>query len=278
MAVSAVNLSAPSRPFLKWAGNKFRMLEQLHGVLPLGPRLIDPFLGSGAVFLNTSYPGYLLADGNANLINLYNTLKSHGTSFIEDAQAMFTSYTNEAEAYYELREEYNSSADPYRRAVLFVYLNRHCFNGLFRENQSGGFNVPFGRYVNPKFPLEGLTEFLRRANNVEFLHQDFLDTMDLAKEGDVVYCDPPYAPLSATATFRNYTATGFGNKDHEALASKAKELQDRGVRVIVSNHDTPFTRELYKDAHITSFGVQRFISRDPSKRVKAPELLACYYP
>jgi DNA adenine methylase len=264
------------RPFLKWAGSKYRILERVRGALPLGHRLIEPFVGSGAVFLNTEYESYLLADSNPDVIDLYCRVKSDGVEFARYAKQLFSPENNTPEAYYLLREEFNSLSTSARRAALFIYLNRHCFNGLCRYNSKGGFNVPFGRYNSPSFPEAELVAFAAKAVRAEFLCADFRSTMSSARLGDVVYCDPPYVPLSATANFSDYTADGFGVVEQQELASLATDLSMRGIPVVISNHDTEFTRTAYARAAIEAFGVQRFISSDTANRGKAAELIAVF--
>ena len=265
-----------SRPFLKWAGSKYRVLNTILATLPKGKRLIEPFVGSGAVFLNATFEHNLLADTNQDLINLFLLIQKNGEEFIDFAASYFIDKNNKEDIFYAYRNEFNSTESLETKSALFIYLNRHCFNGLYRCNSKGLFNVPFGRYKQPKFPYEELINFYKSSKNASFKHQDFLITMDLATEGDVVYCDPPYVPLSPTASFSDYTAAGFSQVQQEALALKALELKQKGIKVIISNHDTPFTREIYKAAQITSFDVQRFIAAKASKRVKAPELVASF--
>ncbi len=264
------------KPFLKWAGSKYKIVERIRESLPRGKRLIEPFAGSGAVFLNTSYDVYLIADSNADLINLFNQVKTHGEEFIDYARALFDPSTNTESAYYALREEFNATGDVRRKSALFIYLNRHCFNGLCRYNSKGGFNVPFGRYSSPNFPSNEVRHFAEKSKAATFLLSDFVETMANAKEGDVVYCDPPYVPLSATSNFTDYTQDGFGGKEQEQLAISAQKLRSRGIPVVISNHDTVFTREIYASARIEAFQVQRFISRDAGNRGKAAELLASF--
>lgn len=266
----------PNKPFLKWAGGKFKIIQRILAELPNGKRFIEPFVGSGAVFLNTQYSEFLLADRNADLINLFLSVQQHGTEFANYAATLFTTENNRESTYYELRDEFNNTKDVIRKSALFIYLNRHCFNGLYRCNAQGKFNVPFGRYSHPLFPYQEILTFHKKSQGAQLLYQDFLATMDRAVKGDVVYCDPPYAPLSATANFSDYTSEGFGQKQQEALAIKAQELRERGVKVVISNHDTLFTREIYKPARIVSFDVQRFISSKAKERNKAAELVACY--
>jgi DNA adenine methylase len=196
--------------------------------------------------------------------------------FIDYAKELFGPSTNTESAYYAFREEFNSTTDVQRKSALFIYLNRHCFNGLCRYNSKGAFNVPFGRYSSPSFPTEEVRYFASKSKAATFLLSGFVETMEGAKEGDVVYCDPPYVPLSDTSNFTDYTQDGFSSQDQEQLATAAKRLMHRGIPVIISNHDTAFTRTIYASARIEAFQVQRFISRDAGNRGKAAELLASF--
>ncbi|TEB15265.1 DNA adenine methylase [Pelotomaculum sp. FP] len=264
------------RPFLKWAGNKYHILEQIKVVLPKGNRLIEPFVGSGAVFLNLAYQEYLLADNNGDLINLYLTLQAEGESFINYCKSFFTEENNRKNRYYELRELFNTTNENTLKAALFIYLNRHGYNGLCRYNSKGGFNTPFGQYIKPKFPEKAMQHFLAKAKNAVFKIADFRDIMKTAKKGDVVYCDPPYEPLSATANFTAYSSGGFGSKEQVELAEFARDLAGRGIPVLVSNHATEFILNAYKTARIERLYVQRFISCDGANRGKAEEVLALF--
>ena len=198
-----------TRPFLKWAGGKYRLLDRLLPSIPAGARLVEPFVGSGAVFLNAGFTSYLLCDLNADLIGLYRTLRR----FIAEARALFTPGNNTQEAFLRLREAFNASSDAEERSALFLYLNRHSYNGLVRYNSKGIYNVPFGKYKAPYFPERELTAFLDklRGCDVTFAVQDFRSTFAALRPGDVVYCDPPYAPVSATANFTSYTG-GFRSR------------------------------------------------------------------
>ncbi|MCB9139663.1 MAG: Dam family site-specific DNA-(adenine-N6)-methyltransferase [Caldilineaceae bacterium] len=268
------------RPFLKWAGNKYRLIDRIREVLPPGQRLIEPFVGSGAVFLNTDYAGYILADANPDLIHLYRLIRDEGDLFIEEARTFFASGTNDGCIYYARREEFNAlGVTPEairRKALLFIYLNRHCFNGLCRYNRKGKFNVPFGRYTRPYFPAAEMREFHTRAQNVRFLHDDFAAVMEQARPGDVVYCDPPYVPLSETARFTSYSADKFGLAQQLRLARKAEELARRGIPVVISNHHTDFIRRAYAVANLTTFDVPRRISCNAATRRPAKEVLALF--
>lgn len=265
-----------TRPFLKWAGSKYRILDHILARLPAGARLIEPFAGSAAVFMNAEYDRYLLADTNADLIALYQTLKREGPRFIEYCRSYFTPEHNRPEAYYALRDAFNASDDPTERSALFVYLNRHGYNGLCRYNSAGRFNVPIGRYQRPYFPEREMEAFWRKARHARFRHGDFAAVMDGARAGDVIYCDPPYVPLSASANFTSYAAGGFGLPEQERLAACATRAAARGVPVLISNHNTAFTRRAYRGAKLSKFPVRRFISCNGSKRDHARELLALF--
>lgn len=231
------------KPFLKWAGNKLVIVERIRKLLPEGGRLVEPFVGSAAVFLNTDYPHALLADSNPDLIDLYQLLQKEGEVFIRLCARLFTPENNSAEAYYALREEFNRTRNKRRKAALFLYLNRHGYNGLCRYNASGEFNVPQGRYKKPYFPADEMRVFHAKAQNARFMVADFREVMRQANPGDVVYCDPPYMPLSPTANFTSYNARGFGEEEQQMLARLAEELSARGVPVVISNHDTTFTSQ-----------------------------------
>lgn len=269
---------APIRPFLKWAGNKFRIIDKVRGRLPHGERLVEPFTGSGAVFLNADYDHYLLSDSNPDLIDLYTILRDEGARFIDEARRYFDGRHNSEEHYYELREKFNACRSRLKRAALFVYLNRHGYNGLCRYNASGGFNVPFGRYKRPYFPEREMLQFHQRAQRAEFLLASFEQSMASAREGDVIYCDPPYVPLSSSANFTSYSAGGFTLAQQETLTLLARENAARGIPVLISNHSTEFTRRIYREAQasLSFFSVQRYISCNGSRRDKAGELLALF--
>jgi DNA adenine methylase len=253
-------------------------VERIRTALGPGRRLVEPFLGSGALFLNTDYDSYLLADSNGDLIDLYQRLVDDGDAVIAETRELFQPTTNNARSFYALRDEFNRSRHSRRRAALFVYLNRHCYNGLCRYNAGGAFNVPFGRYARPRLPEKEMRGFIKRAGHARFLHAGFEETLRKARRGDVVYCDPPYTPLSRTAHFTDYDAGGFAWQDQERLAHLAHELAARGIQVVISNHDTLATRELYSalGARMESFAVQRSISCNTQQRNRVGELLAVF--
>lgn len=265
------------RSFLKWAGGKYNLIEPITAMLPDGNKLIEPFVGAGSVFLNTDYPKYLLNDVNPDLITLFKYVKRRPKRFIEDARKLFTAANNTAEAYYSLRQQFNQSCDPYERSLLFLYLNRHGYNGLCRYNLSGQFNVPFGQYLRPYFPQTELELFAEKAQHAIFTCMSFEHVFRRARKGDVIYCDPPYAPLSLTANFTSYASGGFTLDDQSELARRAEAAAyKRGIPVLISNHDTDFTRLLYRRAQLSKLQVSRFISPNADSRGKVAELLALY--
>lgn len=265
------------RAFLKWAGGKFKLVDELSNYLPTGERLVEPFVGAGSVFLNTDYPRYLLCDINQDLINLYNIVKERPVEYIAAAKKLFVDEMNQKEAYYRVRTDFNKSSDPFLRSVYFLYLNRHGFNGLCRYNRKGGFNVPFGSYKKPYFPEKEILAFSKKAQCAEFKCIGYEKAFEQIRTGDVIYCDPPYAPLSTTASFTTYVGAGFSLDDQALLARYSRHMAlEQHIPVVISNHDIPLTRELYRGAHLAKIQVQRNISQNGSGRNKVDELIALY--
>lgn len=265
------------RPFLKWAGNKYRIIDRIKQLLPSGSRLIEPFTGSGAVFLNTVYERYILSDSNPDLINLYSFIKHEGIPFIRYCKRYFNGKYNNPESYYLLRERFNHTGNARQKAALFVYLNRHGYNGLCRYNAKGGYNVPFGRYQRPYFPHKEMLAFHHKAQRAELVVSSFETTFANSRKGDVIYCDPPYVPLSDSANFTSYSAGGFNLDKQQQLALLAQQAAKRGIPVLISNHHTRFTEQAYQAAaRRHTFQVQRYISCNGEKRENAGEVLALF--
>lgn len=266
-----------SKPFLKWAGGKSKLVATLSPFLGETGRLVEPFVGSGAVFMGTRFARYRLCDSNADLIGLFNHLKQNPQHILDETAALFQPAFNTEAAFYRLRDEFNllPSGHP-RKAALFVYLNKHAFNGLCRYNSKGAFNVPFGRYRAPVAPLKDMALFAQKALLADFSVSDFSQTFAGLEAGDVVYCDPPYVPLSPSASFTAYSQGGFGEDQQRQLAELAIAAAQRGVRVVVSNHDTPWTRTLYASATIHAIQVHRSISSKGSTRGAVSELIAVF--
>lgn len=265
------------RAFLKWAGGKYGLVEDIQRHLPPARKLVEPFVGAGSVFLNTDYDHYLLADINPDLINLYNLLKERPEDYVSEAKRWFVAENNRKEAYLSIRAEFNKTDDVMYRSLAFLYMNRFGFNGLCRYNKKGGFNVPFGSYKKPYFPEAELEFFAEKAKKATFVCEGYPETFRRARKGSVVYCDPPYAPLSNTANFTSYAGNGFTLDDQAALADIAeKAATERGIPVLISNHDTTLTRRLYHGAELNVVKVKRTISRNGSGRNKVDELLALF--
>lgn len=267
------------RSALKWAGGKKKVVNEIAQLLPTKgkTRLVEPFVGGGSVFLNLSFEEYLLVDMNHDLINLFNIIKNHPEKYIADAEKFFDGTNNLPEKYYEIRRQFNESNDVYERSLLFLYLNRHGYNGLCRYNKSGGYNVPFGRYKHPYFPKEELTFFSQKAQRSTFIQGDFETAFSSLKAGDVVYCDPPYSPINPTSNFTAYAGNSFTDDDQKRLVSCAEGAKVAGIPTLISNHYVDFTRELYKNATKKKyFKVQRSISQKGKGRIKVKEVLALY--
>lgn len=264
------------RSFLKWAGGKYRLIDQIKPFLPEGEQLIEPFVGAGSVFLNTNYPRYLLADINADLIHLYQCIKKKPSFFIKEAKIFFTEKTNQADCYYLFRQQFNDSRDPIERSLLFLYLNRHGYNGLCRYNHLGGFNVPFGRYKTIYFPEKEILFFAEQAQKAKFVCLSYEKVMKKAKAGSVVYCDPPYYPLPNKTSFTQYHSTKFHLEEQTHLAQLATQLACKKIPVLISNHDTHNTRLLYQAAQIYPIYAHRLISAAAAQRKSITEILALF--
>ncbi len=267
------------RAFLKWAGGKGRLMHEINQVLPTNKTcLIEPFVGAGSVFLNTDFEEYLLFDINPDLIHLFNLVKRDVERYIRVAKMYFEHPKSNSEAfYYHQRNKFNQSTDPFERAVLFLYLNRFGYNGLCRYNLRNEFNVPFGRFKSIYFPEKELRYFAKKAQKAEFRCADFTEAFQYADRDCVVYCDPPYAPLDQTTNFTGYAGNKFTLEHQEKLAEiSRKTARQLDIPIIISNHDTPFTRDIYHDAMIKELRVQRFISQNAGQRLCVKELFAIF--
>ncbi|EAA7797274.1 Dam family site-specific DNA-(adenine-N6)-methyltransferase [Salmonella enterica] len=265
------------RPFLKWAGGKYSLLPELDRLITAGKRLIEPFVGGGSVFLNSDKHEYfLLADINADLINLYQMLAVVPDSVIAEAMKAFR-HLNDAENYTVIREAFNAQQlNATERAAAFLYLNRHCFNGLMRYNLDGFFNVGWGKYKAPYFPEEEIRAFRQKSHACVFMTAGFERTLRLAGDGDVVYCDPPYEPMPGTAGFTNYASGGFSWDSQVALAESCVAAHQRGAKVFISNSTAPRVIELYERHGFTLHRVnaRRSISSKGSTRETANDIVA----
>jgi DNA adenine methylase len=274
--LAAQTKRALPRPFLKWAGGKSQLLPELDKVLIRNFNAYhEPFLGGGALslalFRQERLAGHRvrLADGNAELMDTWRILRDRTEEVIEQLRLHRYDKTH----YYSVRALNPAELAPEQRAARLIFLNHTCFNGLYRVNQKGRFNVPFGRYKNPTICDEpNLRAVARALQGVELDTADFVEILSQAAPGDLVYFDPPYVPLSATSHFADYLPDGFTLENHARLARVFAELAGRGVHVILSNSDTPWVRECYRDFAITAVPARRNINCNKAGRGKVSEL------
>ncbi|MCC6668731.1 MAG: DNA adenine methylase [Polyangiaceae bacterium] len=263
----------PARPVLKWAGGKTQLLPQILERLPARiETFFEPFVGGAAVFFALAAEGRfqraVLADRNPDLVAVYRALQADAEAVIDELSQMRHS---EAE-YYRIREL--SPRRLAQRAARVIYLNKTGYNGLYRVNRSGQFNVPFGRYKKPNIcDAENLRAAARVLEGVEIVEADFEEVCVRARPGDAVYLDPPYVPLSKTANFTAYARHPFGPSEHQRLARAFTELERRRVAAVLSNSDTPETRALYRGFRAKKVQVSRAINSRPTARGPIDELL-----
>lgn len=271
-------------PIVKWAGGKSQLLSQFEPFFPADfRRYLEPFVGGGAVFFYLYSQGRLdgkesiLIDRLEELINVYRVTRDHLQDLI-GALCQHEPYKHDADYYYEVRAwdrrpDYRQRGDV-ERAARFIYLNRTCYNGLYRVNRKGQFNVPFGRYRNPTIcDADNLRLVHRSLQGVVLEVGDFGRCLELASPGDFVYLDPPYHPLSKTAYFTSYTSAAFSAKDQQRLAATFEELNQRGCQIMLSNSYTDSIRELYEGHEQVRVQAIRAISSKPDQRGAISELL-----
>lgn len=233
------------KPFLKWAGGKFGVIDDLLAHMPHGHRLIEPFAGGGSIFLNAGFDEAIVSDACQDLILTYQVMQREPLALIDKANVMFREGNN-PEYFDDIKVRFNRrDMTQMERAAAFIYLNRHCYNGLMRYNRQGEFNVGFGKYRQPYFPLAELEAFSAVASRCTFAVADCNDTVALAWEGDVVFCDPPYEPMPGKSGFTNYSGQSFRFDDQVRLAQSLKAAHQRGASVVITNSGAPAIRELY---------------------------------
>ena len=278
-------------PFVKWAGGKTQLLDRLDKLIPLKfNRYFEPFLGGGAFFYyltskkNLRFIAYL-SDINQELINVYQVIKSNVDELIDILKVYKTEYNKNPQNFYsELRDGFDfENSTNTEKAARLITLNKTCYNGLYRVNSHGKFNVPMGKYRNPIIcdskNLRNASVILRSIN-AHLYWEDYQKILsDKARDDDFVYLDPPYDPMTSTANFTGYTGARFTKTDQELLAETFKKLDARGCKVLLSNSDTNYVRELYVDyvQHIHQINVRRSINSVSSKRLGHKELLISNY-
>lgn len=271
------NTRVKVKPFIKWAGGKSQLLPEMSKLFPPKAqinRYFEPFLGGGAVFFYLQHPKSFLSDTNKNLVELYDVVKNN----VEDLIKALKKHKNERDYFYEVRAQKPEELSQVERAARLIFLNKTCFNGLYRENSKGEFNVPFGKYKNPTIcDEEGLRSASLALKHAKITRSEFHSVLSQAKTTDFIYFDPPYHPLNKTSNFTSYTAGGFGEKEQRDLAKVYRELSDRGCFVMLSNSDTPLIRELYRDFSTFEIKATRAINSKAGGRGKITELLVINY-
>ncbi len=269
------------QPFLKWAGGKRQLLDEIRKYVPKGYNTYyEPFVGGGAVLFSLQPERAVINDINAELIRTYRVIRDDVDTLLEH----LARHQNDKEYFYALRAldrtEQFQSLSPAERASRLIYLNKTCYNGLFRVNRQGQFNVPFGGYKNPNIVNEPVLRAVHQylvENEIDILNTDFVEAVASAKEGDFVYIDPPYDPISSTASFTGYSLDGFGKDEQIRLKKTVDSLTNRGCKVLLSNSATDFIKDLYKDYHIVIVAANRAINSNASKRGKIDEVLVMNY-
>lgn len=264
-----------AQPFLKWAGGKTRLIDQIKPFFPTDyGRYFEPFIGGGAFYFHMQPQEAVISDINERLICAYRTVRDDLPELMERLEVLVKKHSSDH--YYRCRERLNHarSMSDVERAALMIYLNKTCFNGLYRENRRGEFNVPIGSYKNPKvFCEDNLEAVSFQLQNTDIRAQSFEYVLDEAVEGDLVYFDPPYVPLNATSSFTSYVGAGFDLQMQQRLAEVFTELAHRGCHVYLSNSDTPVVRELYRGWHIETVRAGRSINSKGSGRRRINEVL-----
>ena len=275
-------------PFVKWAGGKTQLLSQFEPFFPASfGRYMEPFVGGGAVFFHLFRQGKLagkqvvLIDSLEELINGYRVIQTRVEELITELRR-HEPHKQDEQYFYRVRAwdrvpEY-AQRDELERTARFLFLNRTCYNGLYRVNQRGQFNVPFGRYDNPAIcPAGKLRAVSQALQGVTLLAGDFTRCLETAAPGDFVYLDPPYHPLSDTANFTSYTSNDFGAEDQRRLATLFRELDRMGCQVMLSNSSTDLIRDLYDGYEQVEVHATRVISSKSDARGAIPELLVMNY-
>ncbi len=270
------------RPFLKWAGGKRQLLQVLKEHLP--PKkyktYYEPFVGGGAFLFNLQPKQVVINDSNRELINCYRVIRDSVEELIEDLGR----HKNQEDYYYDMRgldrKRSFEKKTQVERASRIIYLNKTCYNGLFRVNSRGQFNVPFGRYKNPNIldisVLKAVSKYLN-DNQVKIINKDFETAVKTARKGDFIYFDPPYDPVSDTASFTGYDINGFNRNEQERLKATVDELTQKGCYVLLSNAYTDFIVDLYKDYQQVKVSAIRAINSNAKKRGRVDEILVKNY-
>ncbi len=268
-------------PVVKWVGGKRQIIREILKYIPEFSTYYEPFLGGGAVLFALQPNQAVVNDQNEELINMYKVIRDN----VEELIYHLSQHKNEKEYFYRIREldrnkKAYSKLSNVERAARIIYLNKTCYNGLFRVNRAGQFNTPFGNYKNPKIvdevTLKAVSRYLSNAD-VKILNCDFEEAVEDIEKGDFVYFDPPYDPVSDTASFTGYDKGGFGKSEQIRLKKVCDRLNARGIKFLLSNSATEFILDLYKDYNITFVKARRAINSVPEKRGEIDEVLVMNY-
>jgi DNA adenine methylase len=271
-ATSATSATTTARPFLKWVGGKAKLIPQFAPYIPKEINTyFEPFLGGGAMFFHLQPKQAVLQDINTELINTYKIVRDNVELLIDTLKVMQSNHCKEY--YYSIRANCSDHHTRAYQAARFIYLNKTCFNGLHRVNQSGKFNVPMGDYKNPLICDEDNLRACSKALQKTSLLDLKSGTSLLPERCDFVYFDPPYYPLNATSKFTSYSRDGFTEADQVALKDRFSALASKGVAVMLSNSDCEFTRKLYQDFQIIDIQAARSVNCKGGKRGKVGEIL-----
>lgn len=279
MAVVLERLKEETYPIVKWVGGKRQLMFELLKNMPKSyNRYFEPFIGGGALFFELQPQNGYISDMNEELINLYSVVRDNVYELIDDLNKHEVS----KEYFLKIRnldrtEKYNSLSDV-KKASRFIYLNRTCFNGMYRVNSQGQFNVPFGNYKNPRIvDAENLMNCSKLLKNTEICYADFSEILNKVQKGDFVYFDPPYVPLNETSSFTSYTKDGFDLDMQFKLREVCDELDSMGVMFMLSNSDTKLVNELYSSYEIKKVFASRAINANGNGRGKITEVLVRNY-
>lgn len=268
-------------PFLKWVGGKRQLLSAITKLMPTDfNHYYEAFVGGGAVLFDIQPQKAIINDFNAELINVYQVIKNHPEELIDDLKR----HKNESEYFYQIRELDRKASfkklSSIKKASRIIYLNKTCYNGLYRVNSAGEFNSPFGKYINPNIvndtTILAVSQYLN-SNDITILNGDFETAIKTARKGDFVYFDPPYVPVSNSANFTGYVQGGFDLAEQERLRDACIRLDEKGVHFLLSNSSTPVIHELYTmfDIHIVK--ATRAINSNAAKRGAIDEVLVRNY-
>ena len=275
-------------PLLKWAGGKRHIADTLKNFFPVDwneNTYYEPFIGGGAMLFNLKPNKAVIADFNSRLVTFYCHTRDNHLELFEEIVKVAADFNikdglEEKKHYFlQLRREFNTvDKTSLRSSVLLYTLNKLCFNGLYRENSKGEFNVPFGqKKVFPGLKLQDFEEARRILVNTDIVNQDFEKTMIMAVEGDFIYLDPPYIPVNLTSSFTAYHAEGFSSADQKRLADRMVALQKKGIKAMCSNSDTPLARDIYAELRFEVIEAPRMVSASAGGRGKIKELVIMNY-